>query len=69
LQQIKVQGLACKIRRNTGVQLQFTRGLITRFQNFSDQIENGYSHHTNGAVVLEFVNRLLRLPPQEPLLE
>jgi hypothetical protein len=24
--------------------------LITRCQNFSDQIENGYSHHTNGVV-------------------
>jgi len=27
LQQIKVQGLACKNLRNTGVQLQFTQGL------------------------------------------
>jgi len=27
LQHIKVQGLACKNRRNTGVQLQFTQAL------------------------------------------
>jgi hypothetical protein len=27
LQQLKVQGLVCKKRRNTGVQLQFIQGL------------------------------------------
>ena len=50
MQQIKFQGLACKRRRNTGSNYNLPRGLITRFQNFSDQIENGYSHHTNGVV-------------------
>jgi len=38
------------ITKNSGVQLQFIQGLITRFQNFSDQIKNDYSHHTNSIV-------------------
>jgi len=51
LQQIKVQGLSCKKRQNTGVQLQFTKGFDCTISDFSDQIENGHSHRTNGTVL------------------
>ena len=34
-----------------GFNYNLPRGLITWFQNFSDQIENDYSHHTSGVVL------------------
>jgi len=34
-----------------GFNYNLPRGLVTWFQNFSDQIENDYSRHTNGVVL------------------
>jgi len=50
LQHIKVEGLACKKRRNTGVQLQFNQGLNYKTFKTSRAKIKITIKHKNGAV-------------------